>query len=272
MKIFFTSCFLVLSIIGLSQNSTSKKRNRVELIQFFATAKANGCLPAQGLDYENPKRMTGEDRAFIKGPSLSMKGMDKRVYDDFTVEVVDPTSGAVLKTGTWSCGQFTQTSSSQNCSVTFQIPSLPFRYIDNRKFCIYCRTRYIPFSKVDINEYKKVMTLTYVSKQIDKHCEEVGADNKHKASHIVQVSNLSVKKGYFKTDEDANLAFAKIIVLDKSVSNYFEGMSNMLEALQQAMGSSTSNNNDNEFAIKLYDNNNTKFCSREHEDRYNRRY
>lgn len=100
----------VLRILTLHENykkglvvEQAQKRNRVELIQFFATAKANGCLPAQGLDYENPKRMTGEDRAYIKGPSSSMKGMDKRVYDDFTVAVVDPTSGAVLKTGTWSC-------------------------------------------------------------------------------------------------------------------------------------------------------------------------
>lgn len=102
----------VMRILTLHENYKKKlvveqaqKRNRVELIQFFATAKANGCLPAQGLDYENPKRMTGEDRAFIKGPSASMKGMDKRVYDDFTVEVVDPTSGAVLKKGDWSCKQ-----------------------------------------------------------------------------------------------------------------------------------------------------------------------
>lgn len=100
----------VMRILTLHENykkelviEQSQKRNRVELIQFFATAKANGCLPAQGLDYENPKRMTGEDKAYIKGPSASMKGMDKRVYDDFTVAVVDPTSGAVLKTGTWSC-------------------------------------------------------------------------------------------------------------------------------------------------------------------------
>lgn len=100
----------VLRILTLHENykkglvvEQAQKRNRVELIQFFATAKANGCLPAQGLDYENPKRMTGEDKAYIKGPSASMKGMDKRVYDDFTVAVVDPTSGAVLKTGTWSC-------------------------------------------------------------------------------------------------------------------------------------------------------------------------
>jgi hypothetical protein len=165
-----------------------------------------------------------------------------------------------------------QYSSNQKCNVTFNIPVLPFKYVDNRVLCIYCGTRYIPYSKIDVNEYKKGMTLTYVSKQIDKHCEKVGADNNHKASHIIQIGDLCVKKGYFKTTEDAVATIITGNFIGKQVSNYFEGITSMLNILQQALGSSTQNNQANEFAIKLYDNNNTKFCTREHEDRYNRRY
>ena len=165
-----------------------------------------------------------------------------------------------------------QYSSNQKCNMTFQIPVLPFKYVDNRVLCIYCGTRYIPYSKIDVNEYKKGMTLTYVSKKIDEHCEEVGADNNHKASHIIQIGNLCVKKGYFKTTEDAVATIITGNFIGKQVSNYFEGITSMLNILQQALGSSTQNNQANEFTIKLYDNNNTKFCTREHEDRYNRRY
>ena len=165
-----------------------------------------------------------------------------------------------------------QYSSNQKCNVTFQIPVLPFKYVDNRVLCIYCGIKYIPYSKIDVNEYKKGMTLTYVSKKIDEHCEEVGADNNHKASHIIQIGNLCVKKGYFKTTEDAVATIITGNFIGKQVSNYFEGITSMLNILQQALGSSTQNNQANEFTIKLYDNNNTKFCTREHEDRYNRRY
>ena len=166
----------------------------------------------------------------------------------------------------------TNNSAVQNCNINFQIPTLPFKYVDNRVLCIYCGNRYIPYSKIDVNEYKKGMTLTYVSKKIDEHCEEVGADNNHKASHIIQIGNLCVKKGYFKTTEDAVATIITGNFIGKQVSNYFEGITSMLNILQQALGSSTQNNQANEFTIKLYDNNNTKFCTREHEDRYNRRY
>jgi hypothetical protein len=84
---------------------TTVKRNRQELIQFFAAAKAYGCLSDPNLIYDSPFRVSGQDRGYIKGPSGSLKGMDKRVYDDFKYEVVDPKSAAVLKTGTWTCTQ-----------------------------------------------------------------------------------------------------------------------------------------------------------------------
>ena len=88
-----------------STPKTSKVRNRQELIDFFANAKAYGCLLDVNLIYDKPFRIAGEDRGYIKGPSQSMKGKDKRVYDDFTFEIVEPSTGAVLKSGQWVCKQ-----------------------------------------------------------------------------------------------------------------------------------------------------------------------
>lgn len=78
-------------------------KNRTELIQFFAKAKANLCLTDPNLKYDAPFRTTGESRGYIKGPSNRYPGMDKRIYDDFTVEVVDPSSLAVIVKTTWAC-------------------------------------------------------------------------------------------------------------------------------------------------------------------------
>jgi hypothetical protein len=85
--------------------SATNKKNRQELIQFFASAKAYGCLTDQNLVYDAPFRLATEDRGYIKGPSGSMKGKDKRVYDDFTYAVVEPATGVVLKQGPWTCTQ-----------------------------------------------------------------------------------------------------------------------------------------------------------------------
>lgn len=81
------------------------KKNRQELIQFFANAKSYGCLTDPNLAYDAPYRLGTEDRSYIKGPSISMKGKDKRVYDDFTYAVVEPATGVILKSGPWSCPQ-----------------------------------------------------------------------------------------------------------------------------------------------------------------------
>jgi hypothetical protein len=78
-------------------------RNRTELIQFFAKAKANLCLTDPNLKYDAPFRTTGESRGYIKGPSNRYPGMDKRIYDDFSVEVIDPSSLAVIVKTTWAC-------------------------------------------------------------------------------------------------------------------------------------------------------------------------
>ena len=85
--------------------SATNKKNRQELIKFFADAKAYGCLTDQNLGYDSPFRLASEERSYIKGPSGSMKGKDKRVYDDFTYAIVEPATGVVLKEGTWTCQQ-----------------------------------------------------------------------------------------------------------------------------------------------------------------------
>jgi hypothetical protein len=103
--------------IGLSeqqsttQPSTTKppQKSRQEIIQFFATAKDKGCLTDPTLKYDTPYKFTGENAYYIKGPSHSMKGMVKRVYDDFTWAIVDPKDGRKLKEATWVCSALTKT-------------------------------------------------------------------------------------------------------------------------------------------------------------------
>ena len=86
-----------------TKSSTSTKRSRADLIDFYTKAKTNGCITDQNLDLSNFFRVAGQDRAYVKGPSASMKGMVKRVYDDFSWEVVDPATGKALKGNKWSC-------------------------------------------------------------------------------------------------------------------------------------------------------------------------
>jgi len=139
--------------------------------------------------------------------------------------------------------------SNQNCNYSIQrLPINEYRYIDNRVLCIYCRSNYIPYSKVDISaSLKREVLIDYMFDLIDEHCENLGADNNHKAVHIEQVMNYFLKRGDYTDRAD----FASEIVKHYNVFQ---------------------SRNPNPMSIKLYDNNNTRFCSREHEDRYNRRY
>ena len=153
------------------------------------------------------------------------------------------------KSNNLSSGSSVPSNSNQNCNYSIQrLPINEFRYIDNRVLCIYCRTNYIPYSKVDISaRLKREVLIDYMFDLIDEHCENVGADNKHKAVHLEQVMNYFLKRGDYTDRVD----FASEITRHY---NIFQSR------------------NPNPMTIKLYDNNSTKFCSREHEDRYNRRY
>lgn len=158
----------------------------------------------------------------------------------------------------------------QNCNIKFQVPTLPFKYIDNRELCIYCRERYIPYRKIDVNDAKKNRTVSYVVKQVDNHCENVGADNDCKASHMEQITNLFVNNGYYKSFVDAFEAVQMREGVGNLISTYTESIGNLFSSILG--GGATNENKDNEFEINLYENNNTKFCTREHEDRYNKKY
>jgi len=164
-----------------------------------------------------------------------------------------------------------QNSTNQNCNVTFQIPSLPFKFIDNRKLCVYCNSRYVPYTKVsnfNINETKTSMIIDFILSQIDKHCESVGADNNHKATHIEQIANLLIKKGLLNSMED----IAAPVVSHYETSKYINGISDVLGNMSALLGLPKEKKQNSEYSINLYENDNTKFCSREHEDRYLKRY
>jgi hypothetical protein len=84
----------------------SKEKTREEVLKWFADAKRAGCLKDPNLNYNSVFKTKGDDGAFkyfIKGPSNSMQGKIKRVYDDKTVEIVDPTTGNALRSSTWEC-------------------------------------------------------------------------------------------------------------------------------------------------------------------------
>jgi hypothetical protein len=84
----------------------SKEKTREEVLKWFSDAKRAGCLKDPNLNYNSVFKTKSDDGAFkyfIKGPSNSMQGKIKRVYDDYTVEIVDPTTGNSLRSSTWKC-------------------------------------------------------------------------------------------------------------------------------------------------------------------------
>jgi hypothetical protein len=84
----------------------SKEKTREEVLKWFADAKRAGCLKDPNLNYNSVFKTKSDDgvfKYFIKGPSNSMQGKIKRVYDDYTVEIVEPTTGNALRSSTWRC-------------------------------------------------------------------------------------------------------------------------------------------------------------------------
>jgi hypothetical protein len=84
----------------------SKEKTREEVLKWFADAKRAGCLKDPNLNYNSVFKTKNDDgtfKHFIKGPSNSMQGKIKRVYDDYTVEIVEPTTGNALRSSTWKC-------------------------------------------------------------------------------------------------------------------------------------------------------------------------
>jgi hypothetical protein len=84
----------------------SKEKTREEVLKWFADAKRAGCLKDPNLNYNSVFKTKSDDgvfKYFIKGPSNSMQGKIKRVYDDYTVEIVDPTTGNALRSSRWEC-------------------------------------------------------------------------------------------------------------------------------------------------------------------------
>ena len=222
---------------------------------------------------------TGQPKYSIGDILIYKSDMSYDVYDGTQVAGGNWQKKGIYK---WKCSGLNQeiytnpnsgnsnSSTVQNCNIKFQVPTLPFKYIDNRELCIYCRERYIPYRKIDVNDAKKNRTVSYVVKQVDNHCENVGADNDCKASHMEQITNLFVNNGYYKSFVDAFEAVQMREGVGNLISTYTESIGNLFSSILG--GGATNENKDNEFEINLYENNNTKFCTREHEDRYNKKY
>lgn len=94
------------SLLTEGLNEQLKEKTREEVLKWFADAKRAGCLKDPNLNYNSVFKTKSDDgtfKYFIKGPSNSMQGKIKRVYDDYTVEILDPTTGNALKSSTWKC-------------------------------------------------------------------------------------------------------------------------------------------------------------------------
>jgi hypothetical protein len=103
-----------------SLSTASVKKTRQELTIFFTKAKTIGCLTDKNLDYSNFFSTKGGDKAYIKGPSISMPGMVKRVYDDFSWEIVDPKTGQSLKKSVWKCDEISNDTSQSDSDAVLK--------------------------------------------------------------------------------------------------------------------------------------------------------
>lgn len=76
-------------------------KNKSEGLKFFQDAKDSKCLNDTNLDFTKVFLKQGTNKIYIIGKSQNT-GNVKRVYDDYTWEVVDPT-GKQLNVGRWTC-------------------------------------------------------------------------------------------------------------------------------------------------------------------------
>lgn len=84
-------------------------RNRQELADFFSKAKSFGCIKDMNMDFTKFYRTPGEDKAYIKGPSRTKPGFEKRFYDDFTWIGIDPKTNRIDREDKWVCPKMTET-------------------------------------------------------------------------------------------------------------------------------------------------------------------
>ena len=99
----------------LSQHAEQKPINLLEQSakviedarKLFKRAQNQGCLTDPGLDYNNLKFKKSQPNKIYIISVGKTSGKVKRVYNDFTFEILDP-SGKVLKSGTWSCEEKTE--------------------------------------------------------------------------------------------------------------------------------------------------------------------
>jgi hypothetical protein len=81
-------------------NEQKTQKTREQALAFFKNAKDKGCLTDPNLKIDDPWGADDDIRVFIKG--VSKKGNTKRVYDDYTWEIVDP-NDVQINAGKWSC-------------------------------------------------------------------------------------------------------------------------------------------------------------------------
>ena len=141
-------------------------------------------------------------------------------------------------------------SSSVNCTYRFTIPTIKWKFIDNRKVCAYCRKIYVPYTRnQDIESDKKINIAALMRSRLNDHFASSNASDEHIASDKARFTKFLV-----------NNNFSLWGILGSEFQNAMGMMKELL------IGDKNYGITD----INLYSVENSDFCSYEHEDLYKR--
>lgn len=116
------------------------------------------------------------------------------------------------------------TSSASVCNFKFAMPTVNWKFIDNRKLCIYCKKRYAEHRKNNIEDYKKHNIVRMIQDKLEKHWHAVDASEEHKQKD---------KRRFLEFQEKNNLLGMTTSVFASVAQSY-------LNKLLKAMGDESS--------------------------------
>ena len=140
--------------------------------------------------------------------------------------------------------------SSVNCTYRFTIPTIKWKFIDNRKVCAYCKKIYVPYTRnQDIESDKKINIAALMRSRLNDHFASANASDEHIASDKARFTKFLVNNNFS---------------LWGILGSEFQNAMGMMEELL------IGDKNYGITEINLYSVENSDFCSYEHEDLYKR--
>ena len=133
------------------------------------------------------------------------------------------------------------------CDYNFFIPKTTWKYVDNRKTCLYCKEKFVPYGKnTDMQQNKNSILKHIIRTKLEAHFKEINASKLHKnydrARFIEFIANNNL------TVNGIEGAFA-----EESYKEAFESMGLKVNT---------------DMKINLYLVKDSKFCSPKHQDDY----